>query len=319
MKDLSDFKPIFGLKNPHLQTLLAHFISRFKEPQSVTQYVNLPDGDKLALEVTTPKTWKPHLPTVLLMHGIGGSHKSRYLIRMARRLSQLNIQAVRLNFRGIGSGVGLAKKISHGGATEDLDHAIKYIQKKHPSSPLVIIGFSLSGNLLLKHASDQKNLRGVKKIIAVAPPINLKDSAMRLEQKQNRLYQKSILKSIIDIIESPKSNFSFQVKDPLSSCTTLREFDTVYTAPCCGFIDVNDYYDKCSAAKFIAQIEMPCHILFAEDDPLVNCKLFNFNKLPSNFQVVVTKYGGHMGFLGSKEKEGVFWMDSLLLHWIQTD
>jgi predicted alpha/beta-fold hydrolase len=42
------------------------------------------DGDQVALEVSTPRTWRPDAPTVVLVHGLGGSHRSTYVVRLAR-------------------------------------------------------------------------------------------------------------------------------------------------------------------------------------------------------------------------------------------
>lgn len=310
-----EFKPYFVLKNPHIQTLLSYVLKRYKEPESETLFVDLSDGDQLALEVSTPIDWKRSDPTVLMIPGTAGSHKSPYLVRLASKLVKKNVRAIRLNFRGIGSGFGRAKNISHGGSSNDVFEAIKAIKEKYPDSPLSVIGFSLSGNILLK-LSSEKDLSGyVDKKIAVCPPLCLADSSKRLEKLQNRLYQRSIVKTIIDIVSSPKCKFNYSDVELLKKCKTLREVDEILTAPLAGFKDAIEYYTHCSSLQYLQSIKSPCKILFALDDPLINCSKLDEVSVPDHIEIKITQYGGHMGFLQNSFKNP-FWMDEQLFHWL---
>lgn len=315
MNKILQFKPGLFIRNPHIQTLLSYSIKRFPELVSESHFLELLDKDRLTLEVSIPNTWSDNNPTVLMMPGIGGSHQSPYLIRMAHKCFKQGYKVIRLNFRGVGSGLGYAKNISHGGASDDLHCAIQEIKKLTPNSPLFVIGFSLSGNILLKLAGEKDLSPLVIKIIAVCPAVNLADSSQRLAKWQNRIYQKSILKSIIKIIEHPHSKFSYKPLKPFSTCKTLREFDELFTAPSSGFNNVDEYYRKCSSLDLISDINIPCHILFAQDDPLIDCTALQKMQLPQNIELVITRYGGHMGFLSSSIKDP-FWMDQQLLHWL---
>ena len=63
------------------------------------------------------------------------------------------------------------------------------------------------------------------------------------------------------------------------------------------------------------RLTIPCHILFAADDPLIDAHVFDGVALPPNVQVICTRYGGHLGFLGRPGgAEGT--MDAQLLAWI---
>ena len=67
---------------------------------------------------------------------------------------------------------------------------------------------------------------------------------------------------------------------------SLYAFDECYTAPQCGFRDALDYYRQCSAASLVPRLTMPCHILFAADDPLIDAHVFDAVALPPNVQVI---------------------------------
>lgn len=314
---MKPFKPFFGLKNHHLQTLVSYLIFRDKSPESQTQLVELPDGDSLAIEVSTPQNWQPHMPTILMVHGIGGSHKSPYLVRLTHKLIKLSLRVVRLNFRGIGSGIGKAKNISHAGSSHDLLQVILNLKKNCPCSPIIVIGFSLSGNIALKLAGEQDLTPWVSQLLAICPAINLEESSKRLDQWQNTIYRKSILSSIIKLIESPVSQFSYKSQKPLKLCKKLRDFDETFTAPAAGFKDALDYYNKSSSKNFVANIKVPCQILFAKDDPLIDHTILDSVILPKNIQVFKTTHGGHMGFLQMSFSKELFWMDDTIIHWIK--
>ena len=52
---LQTFRPFPGLTHPHLQTLVAAKLTWSREPPSSTHLVELSDGDRIALEVSTPR------------------------------------------------------------------------------------------------------------------------------------------------------------------------------------------------------------------------------------------------------------------------
>ena len=65
------------------------------------------------------------------------------------------------------------------------------------------------------------------------------------------------------------------------------------------------------------RLTIPCYILFAADDPLIDAHVFDGVALPPNVQVIRTRYGGHLGFLGRPGgAAGYRAMDAQLLAWI---
>ena len=67
---LQAFRPLPLLTNPHAQTIVAAKLTFAHEPPSSTRLVKLPDGDMLALAVSTPQGWQPYDPTVVMVHGL---------------------------------------------------------------------------------------------------------------------------------------------------------------------------------------------------------------------------------------------------------
>ena len=313
------FDPLPFFEDPHRQTIISSFFNFFIEPQSIQKIVRLPDGDKISLEVTTPRDWKETDLTVFFVHGLCGSHKSPNLVRMAKRLEPLGIRTVRYNMRGCGSGRGLSKRIYHSGRTEDVLECLKALKQEHPDSPIVLIGFSLGGNIVLKLVGELSTLVHpfLEKVIAVSPPVELYSSIQMLGDPQNSIYERYFYRLLRNDVHFLHKTFRDLPRVRLPKKLKLYEFDQLYTAPVCGFSSAFDYYNKCSASHVISDIAVPCKILLAEDDPIISPDSLDRFKLPSNVNVFKTKKGGHMGYLGRTEaKKGFYWLDSLLVDWI---
>jgi uncharacterized protein len=302
------FKPFPFLKNPHLQTILPGFLFKGASPLSKPYLINLEDGDTLSCEVSTPPTWNSSKKTVFLIHGLGGSHNSNYMIRLSRKTYRSQHRAVRINLRGCGSGKGLTKKPFHSGKADDILQVLQFFKKETPNSPFVLIGFSVGGNLALKLAGElgeeAQNL--LLKTIAVCPPIDLAKSVSLLESPSLKIYHKSYVKSL--------KNYGkkwIQGK----SISSIYEFDNQITSSLWDFQNAEDFYKKSSSMFFIPHIKHTCHIIFAEDDPLVHYQSIFEQEIPDCVRVWTSPHGGHMGFLGGLNQK-FYWLDSLLLSWI---
>jgi hypothetical protein len=313
------FEPFFLLSGPHHQTIMSSLISYFSEPDSERQIIDLPDKDRMSVEITTPEGWTPSDLTVIMVHGLCGSHRSPYLVRMTRRLQSLGVRVVRINLRGCGSGKGLAKHMYHSGRSEDVFEVVKQLKVQMPSSPFILIGFSLGGNIVLKMGGELGALGGqfLTGLIAVSPPVDLFSSVIMLNKQSNGFYEKYFIRLMRADVHYRHRKFRDLPRVNLPRNLTIYEFDQIYTAPQYGFRNAEDYYNKCSAAPLMGDITVPCKILLAEDDPIVSASSLDSCELSANIDVFKTKKGGHLGFLAKPgDRKGIYWLDSILTDWI---
>lgn len=314
------FEPFPLFTDPHKQTIINSFCSFVGEPISEQKLVTLPDSDKISLEITTPAQWNKEDLTVFLVHGLCGSHQSPNLVRMVNKLEPLGIRCVRFNMRSCGSGKGLAKQIYHSGRSEDIFECLKVLRKENPDSPIVLVGFSLGGNLVLKLAGELASLGGyfLKGVIAVSPPVELYSSVQMLGNPANSMYERYFYKLLRSDVHYIHRKFKDLPSLRLPRNLKLYEFDQLYTAPACGFRDADDYYNKCSSVHVVEDIDVPTKILLSEDDPIISPKSLDQCRLPSVVDLFKTKKGGHMGYLGALGTDkGFYWLDSLLADWIR--
>lgn len=307
-----DFQPLFGLSSKHLQTIIPACRSPGQEPPWECKLIELGNKDLLACKVSIPPSWKPTGKTLVLVHGLGGSDTSTYMIRLSRKLYENNYKVLRVNLRGCGEWKGLSKLPAYAGASADLLQVIKACKKDAPESNIVVIGFSLGGNIALKLAGElgDKAPLYIAHLIAVSPPLDLADSVRLISLKRHALYHSYYLK-----------NFSAQVKPWLiKPASSIYELDQTVIAPNWGFLTVDEYYEKCSCKTFLPAIRLKTDLLFAADDPFVDLRPLQGITLPPQVKVWITPKGGHMGFIGKTLPEHhSYWLDQLLLDWIAKD
>lgn len=317
-KLIEEFKPFFLFMSGHSQTIFGSLLS-FQWPlRSETDYISLPDHDIITMETVTPGRWIEKDPTLVLLHGLCGSHNSNYLKRLTKKFIKKGYKVIRINLRGCGSGKGLARFAYHSGSSEDVNWALKNIKKRFPNSPLTLIGFSLGGNIVLKLAGELgdaiKEL--LVQVIAVSPPADLKECVRLIHHPDNQFYEKYFIKLLRQDTHYRHQKFKLP-KVHLPTNMTIFEFDEYYMAPQIGFKSALDYYEACSSKYVIQNIKIPCQILFAKDDPIINHDVIDESCLPSWVSVVKTEHGGHLGFIANPLKQpGFRWMDHILMKWV---
>lgn len=310
------FRPFPLLGNPHVQTLVGNLLSLAREPRSVTKLVTLPDGDRLALEVSTPDAWREADPTVVLVHGLCGSHRSTYLVRLAGKLVRRGARAVRLNLRGNGSGEGLARRPYHAGCSDDVRAALEVLRAETPRSPLTLAGFSLGGNIALKLAGELGRdgdalLAGV---VGVCPAVDLLAGWRRIERQP--LYHRHFVRLLLREMRR-RHAASGEPCPTFSPWVSLFDFDDRYTAPRWGHAGAEAYYEAASARDLLPRIAVPCRVLLAEDDPIIDSSCWE-HRMPPGAELIRSPRGGHLGFVGAPPalaRPDVRFMDDVVLRW----
>ncbi len=293
------FAPALWARGGNLQTLAGYLLPSPKQIfDTKLHHVALPDGDRLALCENLPKQTSPR-GVLLLLHGLGGHADSGYMLRIAARFLAYGWITLRLNHRGAGQGRGLARGLYHAGKSDDLAHVVQYIGALHAKLPLVVAGFSLSGNMLLKYLGETwqtppANLCGA---IAVCPPIDLAMSSQAIRRASNRLYDLRFVRLLITAMRERYSDFADYPAYAMARVATVYDFDRFITAPHHGFASAEDYYHRNSAQHFLGSITVPSAIIASSDDPFVPPA--SFAGLPANTALTfhLAHSGGHMGFV----------------------
>jgi uncharacterized protein len=314
-----NFRPLPLLGNPHVQTVLGTiWEGRIPPFASREQHVAFPGGDRLVLHDSMPENWQRGDPMALLIHGLGGTHASGYMRRTTAFLMPQGLRVVRMDLRGCGRGAALSRKTYNGACSDDVRAAALEVGRWSPGSPLILIGFSLGGNIALKLAGEAADdpLPGLDRVAAVAPPIDLVRCAALISSPRNRFYELHFVRSMLKQVRAHQRHFPDLPAVRILSRATLRQFDNLYTAPRGGFVDATDYYRRASSLPLVPRIQVPTLILTARDDPFIAVEPFEQMHVPRNIEVRISRQGGHMGFLGRDRAGGVRWAERLVADWV---
>jgi len=319
--NLPDFNPLPFLKGGRRQTVAAVLWPQYRDITPTSSFeVLLDDGDRLKIMENRPEHWKNGNRIVLLVHGLTGCYQSNYTVRICRKLLNQGALVVRANLRGCGPGFGLAVKPYHSGRSEDIRDVIIALKNRHPDSPISLVGFSLGANISLKLAGEDgaTPTGNLDSVVAISPPIDLASCARRLCHKKNRFFDQYFVNRLKKEIAAKEKKFPNLEKTKLPEQMTLNDFDDLYTAPQCGYNSAEDYYQKCSSKRVIDKITIPSLILCSHDDPIIDTSQFQAIASRSNLDILLTKFGGHVAFLGLQSRlNGFRWMDDLVTRWLE--
>jgi predicted alpha/beta-fold hydrolase len=314
---VSLFRPLPLLGNPHVQTILGSLLSGVRGlARTQKSLVPLPDGDRIVLHETPPRIAHQAAPIALLVHGLGGSHRSPYIVRMTHRLSDVGWRVFAMDLRAAGVGIRFARRFYNAACSDDVRLVAEYLAARFPGRPIAVVGFSLGGNIVLKYAGEsvRQLLPTLCAVAALAPPIDLIACSKLIARYP--FYDAFYVSHLTTQVAKHQRYFPELPKAAFPRRMTLRQFDDLYTAPRGGYADALDYYRQASAFSLVPAIRLPTFILTSRDDPFIAVEPFEALQAAPPVEVHITAHGGHLGFLGSDGAGGIRWAETLLVDWL---
>jgi uncharacterized protein len=274
-----------------------------------------PDDDFLDLDWLKQGSKK----LVIISHGLEGNSSRAYMKGMAKAFAGERFDVIAWNFRGCSNEMNKRLRFYHSGATDDLDCVISHAQRSGYTE-ILLIGFSLGGNLTLKYLGERTPSPQIKKCIVFSTPLDLYTSCLKISKPGNVVYSTRFLKSLKNkVIQKSKVIAGLDLKD-IEKINTLMSFDDRYTAPLHGFGSALDYYNKCSSIHFIGSITVPTLIVNAQNDPFLSELCYPITTLKNHpcIKFENPQYGGHVGF-AQFNKNGLYWSEERALSFLTKD
>jgi len=315
----NNYNPSLLLRNKHINTIYRTFFSQ-NNIKYQRKRISTPDNDFLDLDFSINKS-----DTIaILVHGLEGSSSSPYITSAVQQLNKANIDAVAINLRGCSGEINNLLCSYHSGKTDDLEFVINYISHNYSYRNMIIIGYSLGGNIVLKYLGEQvenypKNLKGA---ITISVPCDLEGSSKQLAKLSNKIYMLRFLKSLkVKAIKKATMfpNFKLNISK-IEEATNFLDFDNLYTAPVHGFKNAVDYWTKSSSKQFIKFIKLPTLLITSSDDPFLSKSCIPINEANNNenFNLIVTKQGGHVGFNSTILSNANYWLENKIISFIKS-
>lgn len=164
---------------------------------------------------------------------------------------------------------------------------------------------------------------GLVGVMAISTPWNCMESCESLEQPINSfLFNQHLTRNLVQMIqsnlevfESHLGNLPFDIHHVLKA-RTIREFDDRFTSPTFGYRNYEEYYSAATLhTKPLHTIRVPVLCLNAADDPFSPLHAIPLDALAENplVAMVLTSYGGHIGFVEGAGIEGTNYMERLFV------
>lgn len=308
------FRPLPGFGGAHAQTLLGKLLRRTDGLALRRERWTTPDGDFLDLDFGPDPD--PGVPLVLVLHGLEGNARRGYCVETYRAVDHAGLSAVGLNFRACSGEPNLRARAYHSGETGDLAFVLGGLRERFPDRTLLLVGFSLGGNVVLKYLGETgaDEPTGVAGAVAVSVPYDLDAGARRLENTVmgRSLYTRYFLRSLRAKVEQKAHLLDDHTPlDRIRAARSIRDFDEVLTAPLHGFGGAADYYRRSSSASFLGGIQVPTLLIHSMDDPFLPPDAVPTQAMTANpaLHPVLTDRGGHVGFVSGSLARPRFWAE----------
>jgi uncharacterized protein len=298
----------------HIQTIIPAIFRKHEPMEAFSEEIPTPDGDFLEMDWYRQDSER----LAIISHGLEGNSKRPYMIGMAKAFLQGGFDCLLWNFRTCGSRMNDKRIMYHSGATYDLETIVNHgINEGYQE--IILIGFSLGGNVTLKYLGEngaEVNSK-IKNAVVFSVPCDLSAGARELEKWDNKIYSRRFLKSLKSKVVQKAEQYP-DLKDKLKlikEISTVKAFDDAFTAPLHGFKDAEDYYYRNSSIRFIKDIRVKTLILNAKNDPFLPNECYPIKEAKGNLSVTleITDKGGHCGFLLSN---GIYYSEQRALEFV---
>ncbi|XP_069476990.1 phospholipase ABHD3 [Ambystoma mexicanum] len=308
------------------QTLIRPFITCKPRVHYTNELIKTADGGQISLDwfendVSTSYPDAHTRPTVILLPGLTGTSRESYILHMIQQSAALGYRCVVFNNRGVSGEDLLTPRTYCASNTEDLEAVIRHVHSLHSSAPLLAAGVSMGGMLLLHYLSKTGRETPLKAAAIFSAGWDVLQSAVSLERPLNWLLFNYYLTTCLQASVNRHRHILEKLfdMDLIMKAKTIREFDKRLTSVMFGYPTIEDYYRDASPCHTLKSIEIPVLCLNALDDAFSPAYAIPVEGAKQNPHValVLTPYGGHIGFLEGIWPRQCTYMDRLFRQFVQ--
>jgi predicted alpha/beta-fold hydrolase len=314
------YRSPWWLRGSHLQTIYPYLFLRGDPPAYRREVLELPDGDFVDVDWMERPDEAPTTPLLVLFHGLEGSSKSHYATAILGAAFAHGWRGVVPHWRGCGGSPNRLARAYHSGDFAELELMLDAIRVRRNRAPLLAVGVSLGGNVLLNWLGreKQKSRDWLRAAASVSAPIDLVASGTALDRGLNRIYARNFLKTLVPRALEKLGRFpGLYSEEQLRRVGTIHDFDDLVTAPLHGFKDVMDYWTRASSKPWLREIVLPTLVLNAMNDPFVpGVSLPGPAEVGAAVTLETPPAGGHVGFVSGTYPGSLDWFVSRLLSFL---
>lgn len=304
----SDYQAWGPFRNSFFNTVYPALFRQSPTVAYTRERIYTPDEDFLDLDWSRVGASR----LMVALHGLEGQSDRAYIQGMIKHFNDQGWDGLAMNYRGCSGEPNLRLRSYHMAATEDVHFVLDYASKKYSYEEIVLVGFSLGGNLTLRTLAEvaHRPPTWLKAGVAFSVPCDIASSNVEIHRWYNYLYLRRFLKSLNEKARHKAQRFTDQVQLPDKMPTTFYEFDDWFTGPIHGFKNGEDYYAKANSLQLLDAIKTPVLLVNASDDTFLSSSCYprEIAKDSSYLFFEQPDHGGHVGF-GQFDATKPYWSE----------
>lgn len=311
------YVPPRWLPGGNAMTVFANVARPLPRPAYRRERWELPDGDFLDVDRSVPPgAGLDGAPLLVVCHGLEGSSRAPYVRGLVSAARSRGLDTLAINFRGCSGEPNRLARSYHSGETGDLGHVVERLSGERPGRPLLLAGFSLGGNVVVKYlgergASAPPEVRGAA---AISVPFDLERSARAMDGPGfwSWIYRERFLRRLRrKAAEKARRHPGQFDATAAAGARTFAQFDEAVTAPLFGFPSAAEYWRRSSSGPYLGGVRRPLLALSSLDDPIVPAASIPSAPALGNplVRLEVTPAGGHVAFVSGSPLRPTYWAE----------
>lgn len=292
----SDYQAQGPFRNSFFSTVYPALFRRSPLVNYTRERITTPDQDFLDLDWSRVGSNR----LVLTLHGLEGQSDRAYMQGMIKHFNDQGWDGLAINYRGCSGEPNKQLRTYHMAATEDIHYVLSYVTRNAAYQDIVLVGFSLGGNLSLRVLAEVAHdpPKWLRAAVAFSVPCDIASANIEIHRWHNYLYLRRFLKTLNAKAQHKAKLFPDQVKLPAKMPTTFYEFDDWYTGPIHGFKDGEDYYAKANSLQILDAIKTPVLLVNATNDSFLSAACYPIAIARESAYLFFEQpdHGGHVGF-----------------------
>lgn len=279
--------------NAHWETVIPSMFFKVKGDFYSRERLELEDGDFLDLDWIRGGSHK----CMIITHGLEGDSQRFYVKRTAHFFKAQGWDVLAWNCRSCSGEMNRLPRFYHHGDTPDLHRVVQHVLG-NGYQHVVLAGYSMGGSMSLKYLGEAPRDHRLKGAVTFSVPCNLRDSAVQLQARGNRMYEQRFLKKLIEKIKLKAERFEEVDASGVDELPDFDAFHDRYTAPLHGFADKDHFFREATCDRYFEGLDVPVLVVNAANDPMLGqaCYPKAFAQASDLFHLEIPKYGGHAGF-----------------------
>ncbi|WP_367389440.1 YheT family hydrolase [Lewinella sp. LCG006] len=312
----SSYRASWPFTNAHVNTIYPALFRKVPALAYERETIATPDGDFLDLD------WQKTSSRRLLigLHGLEGNADRHYLRGLFSFFGKNGWNTLGMNFRSCSGRMNKRLRMYNMGETNDLALVIQYVLKQGAYDEIVLSGFSLGGNVVLKYLGESGNQLSpqIRGGVVFSVPCDIPAANVAIAHWRNRIYLKRFMSTLNEKLLEKASLYPTYLDLSAPLPKSFYEFDEQFTGPIHGYSGAQDYWQSCSSIHFMPNICRPVLVINALDDTFLAPTCFPREMAAKHpFVYLETPaYGGHCGFYSSN-KDGSWWTERRALSFLE--